>query len=165
MAVSVKNNARYISDKGVDLIKSFEGLVLHPYLDQVKVPTIGYGSTHYNGGKAVTMKDEPITKEGAEHLLKFEIQAKGYVLNQSLDKYKIALNQNQYDSLLSFAYNVGIGGLLGSTLFRKLRVNPKDPTIKDEFMKWCKAHTPDGKVVTLEGLKKRRAKEAELYFK
>lgn len=163
MATSLKN-ARAISEKGLSLIKKFEGLVLKPYLDQVKIPTIGWGSTHYENGKAVTMKDPAITAARAEELLKFEVQAKGYVLNQSLDKFKIVVNQNQYDALLCFAYNVGIGGLIGSTLFKKLRLNPSDSTIRNEFLKWCKAHQKDGTVVTLEGLKKRRTLEAELYF-
>lgn len=162
--MTTSKNARAISEKGLSLIRSFEGLVLHPYLDQVSIPTIGWGTTHYENGKAVTMKDPAITKARADELLLFEVQAKGYVLNQSLDKYKIVVNQNQYDALSSFAYNVGIGGLIGSTLFRKLRANPNDPTIRNEFLKWDKAHKKDGTLITLSGLTKRRGEEAELYF-
>lgn len=157
------NNARSISGKGITLIKSFEGLVLHPYLDLVFVPTIGWGTTHYEDGKAVTMKDRPITEVRADELLKYEVQVKGYVLNQSLDKYKILLNQNQYDALLIFAYNVGIGGLIGSTLFKKVKINPNDPLIKAEFVKWDKGHV-NGKVIKISALTRRRQAEAKLYF-
>jgi lysozyme len=157
-------NVRAISERGLLLIKSFEGLVLHPYLDQVGIPTIGWGSTHYENNRAVTLKDPTITKERAEELIRYEVQAKCDVLNRSLDKYKIALNQNQYDALCSFAFNAGVGGLIGSTLFRKMRKNPNDETIRSEFLRWCRAHKPDGSVVTLEGLKLRREKEAALYF-
>jgi lysozyme len=74
------------------------------------------------------------------------------------------LNQNQFDSCLSFIYNVGIGAFTKSTLRKKILLNPNDPTIKDEFMKWNKA-TVGGKLTVLKGLTRRRTAEAELYFK
>jgi lysozyme len=69
------------------------------------------------------------------------------------------LNQNQFDSLVSFAYNCGVGNLKSSTLLRKVNVNPNNPTIKDEFLKWTK-----GGGRTLSGLVRRRTEEAQLYF-
>jgi lysozyme len=65
---------------------------------------------------------------------------------------------------LSFIYNVGIGAFTKSTLRKKIVVNPNDPTIKDEFMKWNKA-TVGGKLTELKGLTRRRTAEAEMYFK
>src|SRR5690349_18694764 len=121
-----------ISQKGVDLIKSFEGLVLHPYLDSVGVPTIGYGTTMYKSGNKVKMTDPPITKDVAEELLRWEIGLKEVGVNKALGNYIV--NQNQYDSLVSLSYNIGIGGFSSSTLLKKLKANPCDPAIRDEFM-------------------------------
>jgi lysozyme len=70
------------------------------------------------------------------------------------------VGQNQFDALVCFSYNVGLGALKGSTLLKKLNANPKDPTIRDEFLRWNKAA---GRV--MRGLTKRRAEEADLYFK
>ncbi len=69
------------------------------------------------------------------------------------------INQNQFDALVSFAYNLGPANLKNSTLLKKVNANPNDPTIKDEFLKWNKAA---GK--PLKGLTKRRESEANLYF-
>ena len=51
-----------ISENGLNLIKEFEGLSLKPYLDVVKIPTIGYGNTFYKDGKKVTLNDKPISE-------------------------------------------------------------------------------------------------------
>ncbi|MBS1662274.1 MAG: lysozyme [Bacteroidetes bacterium] len=148
------------SDKCIALIKSQEGLVLHPYLDQAKVPTIGFGTTRYPNGTHVTMKDGNITEE----------QAVGYLLNDIRDVVKAVnammpagLNQNQFDALVDFAYNAGTGALHGSTLLRLIVANPKDPPISGAFEMWDKIHV-DGKLVVSDGLLKRRKAEAALYF-
>ena len=70
------------------------------------------------------------------------------------------INQNQFDALVSFAYNLGPANLKVSTLLKKINANPEDESIKLEFMKWVKA---GGK--TLKGLVRRREAEAQLYFK
>lgn len=155
--------ATSVSKKGLEIIKNFEGLILHPYLDQVSVPTIGYGTTHYENGKAVTMHDPSITKERAEQLLQFEANAKAYVIAQSLQKANVALNQNQFDACVSLAYNIGVGGFLGSTVFKRVKANPNDPAIRDAFMMWVKG-TKNGMKVTLPVLVTRRKEEADLYF-
>jgi lysozyme len=69
------------------------------------------------------------------------------------------INQNQFDALVSFAYNLGVGNLKSSTLLKKVNANPSDPTIRDEFMKWV-----NGGGKKLPGLVKRRQAEADLYF-
>lgn len=148
------------SAAGINLIKKFEGFSSKPYPDPATggVPfTIGYGSTYYEDGRKVTMADAPITEDRATKLLA-----------QLLDHYERGVDslcrddigQNQFDALVCFAYNVGIGALKGSTLLKKLNANPNDPTIKDEFLRWNKAA---GRV--MKGLTKRRAEEADLYFK
>ena len=138
------------SNKGIDLIKKHEGLRLTAYLDAVGVPTIGYGSTR--GVKMGTT----ITEQQAHDLLMKDVA----IAENDVKVHNLALNQNQFDALVSFTFNLGGGNLSKSTLLRKVRANPCDPTIKAEFMRWVYG---GGKV--LPGLVRRRKEEAELYFK
>lgn len=143
------------SKKAIDIIKKYEGLYLNAYLCPASVPTIGYGTIRYPDGKAVKL-GEKITMKKAEELLTWEVEkivTQIPVLN---------VNQNQYDALVSFTYNLGIGNLLKSTLFKKVKANPDDPTIKNEFLKWTKARVK-GELKTLKGLVRRRTEEYELY--
>lgn len=144
------------SDKGIELIKSFEGFSSKPYLCPAKIPTIGYGATFYPDGKKVTMKDSPITEEKGVELLKSMLVK----FEQYVDSYCVdSINQNQFDALVSFCYNLGPSNLKSSTLLKKVNADPNDPSIEVEFMKWVKA---GGK--TLKGLVRRREAEAKLYF-
>lgn len=145
------------SAKGLALIKKYEGFYGKPYLDPVGIPTIGYGVIRYPNGKRVTMNDAPMTEKQASDML-------AQLLEQTYEKdvnrlVKVALNQNQFDALVSFTYNLGGTNLGNSTLLRKINVNPCDPTIRAEFPRWNKA----GKRV-LAGLTRRRKEEADLYF-
>ena len=145
-----------VSKKGLDLIKKFEGLKLKPYLCSAGVPTIGYGNTLYENGKKVSLKDSVITESRATELLSYSLKN----LEQQVDSFcRDDINQNQFDALVSFAFNLGPYNLKSSTLLKKVNKNPKDPTIRDEFMRWTKA---GGKV--LKGLVERRKTEADLYF-
>jgi len=113
--------------------------------------TIGYG--HTKDVKATMV----ISPQRAERLLKEDItQTERQVEKMT---YYISLTQGQFSALVSFAFNVGIGALMGSTLLKKVRQNPQDPAIRDEFEKWVKS-----KGVTLQGLVRRRKAEADLYF-
>ena len=142
--------------KGIELIKAFEGFRSKPYKCPAGIPTIGYGATFYPGGKKVTMADAPITEEqGTELLQSMLVNFEKYVDSYCRDD----INQNQFDALVSFAYNLGPANLKSSTLLKKVNANPEDKTIRVEFMKWVKA---GGK--TLQGLVKRRTAEADLYF-
>jgi lysozyme len=145
-----------LDESGYKLIQEFEGLSLVPYLCSAKVATIGYGSTFYPSSKKVTMQDQPISLATAKWMLK-ETADKFATDVDKLIKSK--LTQNQFNALVSFAFNLGITALNKSTLLKKVNINPNDPTIAAEFAKWNKA---GGKV--LNGLTKRRAKEAKLYF-
>ena len=145
-----------ISNKGLELIKTFEGLSLKPYLDVVNIPTIGFGNTYYEDGTKVTLKDKPITEERATQLLDF-IANKTF--SENINKVvKVALNQNQFDALVSFAYNLGNGNLQQSTLLKKVNNNDFIGASL-EFEKWNKA---GGKV--LSGLTKRITAEKELFL-
>lgn len=148
------------STAGIGLIKKFEGFSAKPYPDPATggVPfTIGYGSTYYEDGRKVTMADPPITEERATQLLVKLLEH----YERGVDSLcRDDISQSQFDALVCFSYNVGIGALKSSTLLKKLNINPMDPTIKDEFLRWNKAA---GRV--MKGLTKRRAEEADLYFK
>lgn len=145
-----------LDNKGYDLIKTFEGLSLKPYLCSAGVPTIGYGNTFYTNGIMVTIKDAPITKEKADEMLK--VIADSFALKVS----KIVpnnLTQNQFNALVSFAFNLGVQALSNSTLLRLVKINPNDANISKQFLRW---NIAGGKVV--DGLTKRRIKESSVYF-
>jgi len=137
------------SKKGIDLIKSFEGLELKAYKDSVGVLTIGYGSTgnHVFAGQSITeAQAEDLLKSD---LLRFEKGVSAVVT--------VPLTQNQFDALISFSFNLGLGNLKSSTLLKKL--NAKDYTgAANEFTRWNKA---GGKV--LSGLTRRREAEKNLF--
>lgn len=137
--------------RGIDLIKGFEGLELVGYLCPANIPTIGYGHTgpEVKVGKAIT--PDKATELLAGDLAKFERGVKAVV--------KSNINQNQFDALVSFAYNCGLGNLYKSTLLKKVNANPDDPAIANEFSKWTRG---GGKV--LPGLVRRRKAESSLYF-
>lgn len=142
--------------KGIELIKSFEGFRSKPYWDAVKVATIGYGATHYGNGVRVRITDKPISECEATTLLS---EMLGQYENFVNTLVKREINQNQYDALVSFTYNLGGGALASSTLLKKVNANPCDPSIENEFLRWVKA---GGKV--LKGLERRRQSESDLYF-
>ena len=146
-----------ISNNGIELIKQFEGLSLKPYLDKVNIPTIGFGSTYYEDGTKVKLKDKPITEERATQLLEF-IANKTF--SENINKVvKVPLNQNQFDALVSFAYNIGNKNFNWSTLLKKLNQSDYEGASL-EFGRWNQAN---GKI--LNGLVLRRQKEKELFLK
>lgn len=151
------NKITKLGPEGFKLIKKFEGFKSKPYLCSAGVPTIGWGSTRYANGIKVTLKDKEITKEEADKL--FLDTLKQYEL--AVDAFcRDDINQNQFDALVSFAYNLGPQALKSSTLLKKVNKNPNDKTISIEFLKWINA---GGK--PLKGLILRRNAELELYFK
>ncbi|HMG14782.1 MAG TPA: lysozyme [Saprospiraceae bacterium] len=151
-----------LDKSGIDLIVQSEGLKLSVYLDSVGIPTVGIGNTFYPDGRKVTMKDPDITKEQADELFLFAAKSKMMEVD-SITRDDI--NQNQFNALVSFCYNGGIGMLKGSTLFKKLQINPNDPTIRKEFMKFVYSHDKNGRLIFIKGLQNRRQREADMYFK
>ena len=137
------------SHKGIDLIKEFEGLRLKAYKCPGGVWTIGYGHT------AGVKPGMVISEAQAEEYLKADLIA----FEKYLNSLGLAINQNQFDALISFIYNVGTGNFSRSTLLRKVRANPQGNSIMDEFLKWVysKGHV-------LPGLQRRRLAEMKLYF-
>jgi lysozyme len=138
-----------ISKKGLDLIKEYEGLELKAYKDSVGVLTIGYGSTgsHVKPGMTITAQE-------AEALLLKDVERFEEGVSAAV---KVPLNQNQFDALVSFSFNLGLGSLQKSTLLRKLNAGDYAGA-QAEFKRWNKA----GGIV-LRGLVRRRASEALLF--
>lgn len=142
-----------ISDKGIDLIKEFEGFQLTAYQDPVGVWTIGYGTT--NADKAITgveiKKGLTITRATAEDWLKRSIDQK---YGTNVMKYDAIYhwNQNQYDALCSFAYNIGSIGTLTGNGTRSLE------EISAKILLYNKAGGKE-----LAGLTRRRKAEKKLF--
>ncbi|MHA8112652.1 lysozyme [Kosakonia cowanii] len=143
-----------ISDKGISLIKQFEGLRLTAYQDSVGVWTIGYGWTQPVDGKPIRL-GMTIKEETAERLLRTGLV--GYESDVS-KLVKVKLTQGQFDALVSFAYNLGARALSTSTLLQKLNAGDYAGAA-DEFLRWNKA---GGKV--LPGLTRRREAERALFL-
>lgn len=146
-----------MTEKGIELIKSFEGFRANAYWDATgKVWTIGYGATYYMDGTRVKQGDT-ITMEEAERLLDRMVTEN---FEKYVDMYVTSdINPYQRDALTSFTYNCGPGNLKKSVLLKKVNSDPSDESIRQEFGKWNKS---GGKV--LAGLTRRRKAEADLYF-
>ena len=153
--------SRQVNSAGIQLIKSWEGLVLKPYLDSLKIPTIGYGTTFYEDGSKVAMTDAPITKERAEALLAIHVND---FAKQVEAMITVPITDNQFAALVSFAYNAGPGALRGSTLLKKL--NAKDYAgAADQFLVWNKGKDRvTGQMVVISGLNNRRQAERSLFL-
>ena len=148
-ATSSFKPATALSQKGIDLIKEFEGLRLKAYRDPVGVLTIGYGHT----GRDVK-PGQVISQARAEQLLKGDT---GWAQDAVRRSVKVPLSQGQFDALTSFTYNLGAGALASSTLVKKL--NARDYAgAQKEFGRWVHA---GGEV--LAGLVRRRAAEAKMF--
>ena len=139
-----------ISQKGINLIKTFETFKSDAYICPAGKLTIGYGHT-----EGVT-KGQKVTKAEAEKLLQKDLTSAENAVNKM---FKEGLPQNKFDALVSFAFNVGNGAFFSSNLCNKVQTNPNDTEIRTEFEKWTKA-----KGQVLQGLVKRRKAEADLYF-
>lgn len=145
-----------ISENGLKFIKENEGFVSCPYLDQVKKATIGIGSTFYENGSPVQLSDPCITPERAMELVHSYLKPVIEEIPKLIDK---PLTQNQFDAICDFIYNIGMGGFKSSTLLKKIKVNPNDSMIANEFEKWVKG---GGKIIG--ALVSRRKREVALYF-
>ena len=145
-----------ISNKGLELIKEFEGFSANAYLCPAKIPTIGYGNTFWEDGRKVRI-GEQISKSKALELLEF-VANKDFA-DKIFPFIEVSISQNQFDAMVSLAYNIGVGAFSNSTLLK--RVNAKDFLgAANEFLKWDKSN---GK--PLLGLTRRRQREKELFLR
>ena len=143
------------SDAGVSLIKTFEGFRAKPYRCPAGIPTIGYGATFYPDGRKVSMNDPAITEARATELLRNMLD--GFERGV-LRLVAVPLAQHEFDALVSFAYNVGIEALAGSTLLKRLNANDKKGAA-DQFLRWNRS---DGRVMS--GLTRRREAERAMFL-
>ena len=145
-----------VSDKCVNMIKHHEGFVRKPYQDPIGLWTVGVGHLIGDGktlpkewkGKVLT--DEEVDELLYEDLERFEIGVERLS--------KVSLSQGQFDALVSFSFNVGLGNFQSSTLRSKLNRSDYEGAA-DEFWKWRRA---GGRI--LQGLVKRRADEKALFI-
>jgi lysozyme len=142
-----------MSAAGLATVKEFEGLRLKAYKCPAAVWTVGYGHTSAAGAPNVT-PDLVITKEDAEEILARDMEQ----YEDGVRKYvKVGLTQGQFDALVDFAYNAGVGALAKSTLLKKVNAGKFDE-VPAEFMKWTKGGGKE-----LPGLVRRRRAEVKLW--
>jgi len=145
-----------ISAAGINLIKEFEGLELTAYPDPAthgEPWTIGYGHTTAAGPPRVLPK-MTISRLDAERILRDDLRKYEAAVEKLVT---VQLKQNQFDALVSFAYNCGVGNLQKSTLLKRVNQGRFDD-VPAEFMKWTKAAG-----TTMKGLIRRRRAEAALW--
>lgn len=142
-----------INQRGIELIKHFEGLRLTGYIDPVGIPTIGYGHT----GSEVKV-GATISEAEADQILRSDLEkfAKGV-----RNRITVTVSDNAFAALVSFAFNTGLGNFGSSTLLKKLNAGDAKGASK-EFLRWVKG-TINGKKVTLPGLVRRRKAESKLF--
>lgn len=156
---SVKNmlgipESMSVSNKGVDLICEFEGKRLVAYDDGVGVWTIGFGTIKYPSGNRVK-KGDTCTLEQAKEYMRHDLMEFEHTVNSSV---KVPLNQNQFDALVSLAYNIGSSAFKSSTLVKKLNTGDYQGAA-DQFNVWINA---GGK--RMQGLVNRRDREKLLFL-
>ena len=144
---------RHITKNGLELIKSFEGFSSVMYRDSAGLPTIGYG--HLITSSEKNLFTAGITKSKAEELLKADVITAEIAVTRLIT---VPLNDNQFDALVSFTFNLGAATLQRSTLRAKVN-RAEHEQVPLEFLRWVYA---DGRKIT--GLVRRRKAEAELYL-
>lgn len=142
-----------IGKAGLKLVKSFEGLRLTAYQDEADVWTIGYGHT------ATAKEGKVITEERADLLLLEDLAEAEEAVNRLV---KVEINQNQFDALVSFTFNVGAGALKESTALKRLNNGKREEAA--EAMTWWNKLTENGALRESRGLTKRRHAEASLFL-
>jgi lysozyme len=136
------------------LARRFEGFVAHPYLCPAGVPTIGFGATFYEDGRAVKLTDPPISGPRAEALLLWTVRA--IYLPAVLRLCPDVDTPERLAALIDFAFNLGTGRLRDSTLRRKVNADDWGGARK-QIMRWTMG---GGRV--LQGLVRRREAERAL---
>ena len=137
------------SDNGISLIRSFEGFRAEPYADVGGKMTVGYGHLIKQGEMFTT-----ISEDDASALLAKDLHYAESCVNTCVT---VALNQNQFDSLVSFVFNLGTGSFENSTLLKDINDGNFDAAA-NEFLRWVHC---DGQVI--DGLVHRRQAESNLF--
>lgn len=137
------------SNRGIDLIKEFEGLSLKAYLCPAGRWTIGYGHT------AGVRKGQVITQDDAGRMLADDCR----VAERTLNALGVNFRQEQFDALVSWIFNLGTGSFSTSTLRKRILAGAADEQVADEIVRWVNA---SGK--PMPGLMRRRAAEANMFL-
>lgn len=135
-----------ISEKALNKLKEFEGFSNTAYKCPAGTLTCGYGTT-----KGITPTTKCTRSEAEQWLRRDLAPVEAYV--NTIEQVK---TQGQFDALVDFAYNLGLGNLKSSTLLKKIKAGAPTEEIQTEFRRWVYA---GGKV--LKGLVKRREWEAQ----
>ena len=154
------------SEKGIQLIKHFEGCHFKPYLCPALLWTVGYGHVLYPEQNRLPLAQRKSYNLKIEHFRNWEQSEVDALLKQDLQRFErgvlryitVPLKQNEFDALVSFSFNLGLGTLQRSSIRSKLNRGDKEGAI-DTLLKYCRA---GGKI--LRGLERRRAAEADLFF-
>lgn len=139
-----------VSNRGIALIQRFEGCRLEAYRDSAGVWTIGYGSI------VNVRPGDVITQTQAVELLAADVDRHADGVRRCVD---VDLNQSEFNALVSFAFNVGVGALSRSTLLRKLNAGESRQAVASEFLRWTYAGGKE-----LRGLVRRREAERAVFL-
>ena len=152
-----------MSPHGLELLEQWEGFKTTVYKDSAGLPTIGVGhlltKSELSSGK-ITINGVPVkygdglTEQQVTDLLAQDVQPAAAAVNSHV---KVSLNQNQFDALVSFAFNVGVGAFTSSTLLKVLNQGQYDE-VPTQLLRWTRA---GGQVV--QGLVNRRNNEIKLW--
>lgn len=156
-----------ISEAGIQLIKSFEGCHNTPYRCPAALWTIGYGHVLYPDQARLKTPERALYGIRDEHNRTFEYDEIDSILEKDLERFEAGVlrlcpaaadSQSQFDAIVSFSFNVGLGNLQASTL--RMKYNRGDFSgAADEFLKWRKSNG-----VVLRGLERRREAERALFL-
>jgi lysozyme len=150
-----------LSEHGYKVIKNFEGLRLTAYRDVAGVWTIGYGSTRYHDGKKIKPGDKLVSETQADALFKNTLGQYESAVNEFV---KAPISQNQFDALVSFAYNEGTSALEKASLLSELNLK-NYAAAAAHFLAWDKITDPKtGKKVICDTLAQRRKEESQLFL-
>lgn len=152
-------NNRRTSQAGIDFIKTFEGLELKAYKDVAGLWTIGYG--HLIKPSEQHLIGTTLTQKQAEDLLRDDLKQFENGVNQTITQVK--LKQNEFDALVSLAFNIGVGAFRASSLARNINAKTTPDLIRARWIVWNKARV-NGVLQEVRGLTRRREAEIEMYF-
>lgn len=153
--LGIATDEMHISPSGIDLIRNFESLRLNAYDDGVGVWTIGFGTTKYPNGTRVK-KGDTCTLDQAKAYMQNDLKAFEQTVSSAV---KVPINQNQFDALVSLAYNIGPTAFKNSTLVKRLNEG-NYKAAANQFDVWVNA---GGK--RMQGLVNRRTTEKALFLK
>lgn len=143
------------------MLTNFEGTVLHRYVDQAGVITVGTGHALTAAEKANGAWVEGITHAEAKELLRLDVGKAERAVNTMV---LVPLEQHQFDALVSFTFNLGVGALQTSTLLTLLNAGDY-ASVPAQLERWCKRKDPKtGQLVADAGLLKRRQAEGRVWI-